>query len=549
MRTLVTALEDHELVTLRVIGEWWELDLTGADKGRSVKEVAATLEQVDLEAELTYLAPEEAAALRALATAGGRIPVATFSRSHGDVRQMGPGRLERDEPWLDPASPAESLWYRGFLYRAFDQDGEADALIEYYYLPRELLAKISQETREPEETSGGAQLQPASEPGAYDPAVTTIVDDLATCLAFARRAPVQAKALASLYPYLFSADPDRLQLLVTLAQEAGYVREENGGYRPARSAVDWLRLGREAELRALAEAWSASSWNELCHTPGLACEGSGWHNDPIAARTVLFDHLPRDENWYAVDDLVALIHTSDPDFQRPEGNYDTWYIRDVSQDRYVRGFENWDVVEGRLLRFLLSGPMYWLGLAEVGEGFFRLTKRALAWLANRPAEGKGDRVPVVIQPDASILVPQAADRYQRFQVARVALPLPLQAGEPYRYHLTPASLKRAGEEGIQPERILAFLQEASGRPVPASVRRAVERWAAQGVEAQLAPAVILRVRDAAILDTLQANPKTRRYIGERLGDLAALVRGDWRAFQHLTATLGLLIDAVADEDG
>ncbi|NLF67241.1 MAG: hypothetical protein GX579_21845, partial [Chloroflexi bacterium] len=65
---------------------------------------------------------------------------------------------------------------------------------------------------------------------------------------------------------------------------------------------------------------------------------------------------------------------------------------------------------------------------------------------------------------------------------------------------------------------------------------------------QLEPAVILRVRDAAILDTLQANPRTRPFLGERLGDLAALVRGDWEEFRRVTASLGLLLDA-ADDDG
>lgn len=547
MRTLATALTDHELVTLRVIGEWWDLDLTGADKTRSVKEVAAALERLDMEMELAYLAPEEADAVRALVAAGGRIPVGTFSRTFGAVREMGPGRLERDEPWLDPASPAESLWYRGFLYRAFDQDGDADALVEYFYLPHELLAKVPQVTTQPTSASSAPSLQPSDEPGAYDPATTTAIDDLATVLTFAQRAPLDATDFARLYPFLFSADQVRLDLLLTLGREAGYLREDNGGQRPTRTAVAWLRQGREEQLRALAETWSASSWNDLCHTPGLACEGSGWHNEPIAARTALFDHLSPDENWYRLDDLVALIREDDPDFQRLEGNYDTWYIRDLSQDRYLRGFENWDLVEGRLLRFLISGPMYWLGLTEAGEGLYRLTSRALDWLANRPPAGARMRVPLVIQPDATLLVPHNADRYQRFQVARVAVPLPLQRGEPYRYRLTPDSLQRAKESGIEPERILKFLHEASTRPIPASVRRAVERWAAQGLEGQLEPAVILRVRDAAILDTLQANPKTRPYIGERLGDLAALIRGDWQAFQQVTATLGLLLDAVVEE--
>lgn len=90
--------------------------------------------------ELLYLSPEEGAALRDLIQAGGQMPVATYSRAHGEVRLMGPGRLEREEPWFDPVSPAESLWYRGFLYRGFDET--AEGLIEFYYLPDEMLAQF-----------------------------------------------------------------------------------------------------------------------------------------------------------------------------------------------------------------------------------------------------------------------------------------------------------------------------------------------------------------------------------------------------------------------
>jgi hypothetical protein len=548
MRSLVSALSDHELVTLRVIGEWWDLDLTGADKNRAIKEVAGALDQLDLETELAYLAAEEAEAIQALAASGGRIAVGTFSRNYGEIRQMGPGRLEREEPWLDPNSTTEVLWYRGLIYRAFDQAAEADTLVEYYYLPHALLAKLPQRAAPERETGSPQHLQPAEAPGAYDPAPTTAVDDLTTCLAFAQQAPLSPESRAGLHPYLFSADSERLDLLLTLAEDAGFLRGDGEGQRPARAAVGWLGLGRDAQLRALAEAWSASSWNDLCHTPGLACEGSGWQNDPIVARTALFEHLPRDDSWYRLDELVAYIRTTDADFQRPEGNYDTWYIRDLSQDRYLRGFEDWELVEGRLLRFLLSGPMYWLGLAEVGEGLYRLTRRALDWLEDRAPAGPGVQVPIVVQPDATLLVPHNADRYQRFRVARIAVPLPLQPGAPYRYRLSPGSLNRAKDAGIRHERILEFLAEASQRPVPASVRRGIERWVQQGLEGKLEPAVILRVRDAAILDTLQANAKTRPYIGERLGELAALIRADWREFQQVAASLGLLLDTV-DEEG
>lgn len=91
MRSLEQALAEHELIVLRVIGEWWELDLTGAQKGECVQALAELLPQLDVVAEMEYMPPEEAAALQELVAQGGRMPVAAFRRQHGEVREMGRG--------------------------------------------------------------------------------------------------------------------------------------------------------------------------------------------------------------------------------------------------------------------------------------------------------------------------------------------------------------------------------------------------------------------------------------------------------------------------
>ena len=547
MRSLEQALQDHDLIVLRVIGEWWEMDLTGLDKAACAKTLAQALAQLDMPQELMYLSPEEAAALQELIQAGGQVPVATLSRSHGEVRLMGPGRLEREEPWFDPVSPVESLWYRGFLFRGFDETTEG--LIEFYYLPDELLAQFPQagsKTAEATAVSLTPTLHAVSAPKTVNTAVHDAVDDLTTLLAAAQITNLGPDTLAGIRPLLGDANPDRLSLLMTLADEMGLLRQTDNVLRPTRTAVAWLKQSREAQLRDMAEAWSGSIWNDLCHTPGLRCEGEGWSNDPILARTTLLDHLPRSQEWYRLTDLVAQIKDNDPDFQRPDGNYDTWYIRDLAGDAYVTSSTNWELVEGRLLRFLVQGPLAWLGLVETGfdgDDLFRLTARALGWLQGQTPPADEVRVPLVVQADASILVPHNADRYQRFQVARISEAEPTAVGQPYLYRLTPAALAVAQQQGIAADRILQFLADASGRPLPASVKRAVTRWAERGVEGRLETAVILRVREAGILETLRANPKTRPFLGESLGDLAVMVRlNDWENLREATAQLGLLLD-------
>ena len=581
MRPLKKALQEHELIVLRVMGEWYDLDLTGEDKAACVRELAEALAELDFAQEILYLGPEEAAAVQTLVQGNGRSPVATFERIHGEVRLMGPGALEREEPWFDPISAVESLWYRGYIYRGFDET--AEGMIEFYYLPDELFAKLPQPekpkviketavpakkpkaskaksaspaqpiqpepTARPEPAEGAVStLKPVPEPNRYTPANSSAVDDLTTLLALAQRTSLRREALDLLNQLLLNADADRRSLLVNLAREIGMLREVDGGIRPTRTAVSWLTKSREAQLRDLMDAWSSSGWNDLCHTPGLSCEGDQWRNDPILARTALLDALPQTPDWYRLGDLISQIKQADPDFQRPDGNYDTWYVRDKAQESYLTGIENWDLVEGRLLAFLVQGPLFWLGLAETAvlgpQTLFRLTDRALEWLVSTPPASEEVTTPIIVQPDATILAAHNASRHHRFQVARISEPQPVAPGKPYSYQITPASLKQARTEGIEPDRILTFLQEASERPLPIATKRGIERWQERGVEGRLETAVILRVREAGILETLRTNAKTRAFIDESLGELAATVRlENWTKLREAAAQLGLLLDS------
>ncbi len=559
MRSLYHSLLDHELIVLRVLGEWWEIDLTGADKRACVDALADCFSALDIQQEMIYLPQEEAEGMRTLMESNGRLPVSIFSRTYGDLRLMGPGRLEREEPWFDPISVTEALWYRGFLYRAFDETDEG--LVEFYYLPTELMDGMSnpvvhdaemQETPStysaiapsPDANSGdwsatGAHLE-VKPPDRYETAVTNSVDDVTAIISQAQVTGLHGEQRWG--ERLLDDNPARRALLLTLAKEGGLLKTDGrGGMKPTKTAVSWLRDGREGQLRLLMDSWSNSSWNELCHTPGLICEGDGWNNDPVLARTALLDALPRDEEWFELSALTAVIQQENPDFQRPDGKYDTWYIRDSESNVYLNGFEQWDAVEGRLLHYLVQKPMRWLGMVEGAGDVWRLTPRTLAWLADEPPAPDVVKVPLVVQKDGRLLIPYNADRYHRFQAARIGETLPVEAGKPFAYRLSPASLSRAKEEGITPPRIISFLKTASERPLPAGIKRGLERWAEQGVEGRLETAVVLRVRDAKILDTLRNNPKTRSFFGESLGEFAITVT-DWAGLLSAAAQLGLLLD-------
>ncbi|MEM8862168.1 MAG: helicase-associated domain-containing protein, partial [Chloroflexota bacterium] len=233
-----------------------------------------------------------------------------------------------------------------------------------------------------------------------------------------------------------------------------------------------------------------------------------------------------------------------PDFQRPNGNYDVWYIRDLATGDYVSGFENWELVEGRLLRYLVEKPLNWLGLADVAHGAYRLTERAIAWISEDALAETEAAESLSLAGNGLLIMPYSVDRYKRFQAGRFSELQPTTPGEPFAYRVTPGSLQHAKEVGIDSKRVLQFLQQASADgEIPAGLRRAIQRWSENDVEGMVEQTVILRVKEPKIIDTLRSRPETRPYLAESLSDTAVVVMpGKWSELCQATAQLGLLLE-------
>jgi Helicase conserved C-terminal domain len=224
--------------------------------------------------------------------------------------------------------------------------------------------------------------------------------------------------------------------------------------------------------------------------------------------------------------FIAHVKASNPDFARIDGRYDTWHIRDAQSGAFLNGFEHWDRVEGALIASLIRGPLTWLEDPRL------------------PRSGSDDAPPdqpFSVAGDATITIANTL-AFERFQLARVADWLETQAGA-FVYHLTPRSLKRAGDQGIKAARVLEFLEQKSGKPPPSTVLRAIERWAERGGEARIEPAVLLRTKDAATLDALLKIDALKRAGAERIAPNCAVIRPrDLRAIRAAIAASGLLVD-------
>ncbi len=545
MRSFLASLNEHPMALLRGIAELREVELSSNVRPEAAAQLAAALATPEATAAaLAACSPAAQVAWRSLRAASGRMKAAVFARSHGEIRPIGPGRLEREATWQHPETAAEELWYRGLVFRAFADLGEGP--LEYIYIPDDLPVPAGDAPSAPE-TPAAPLLRPAAAPPDSQYARNALAVDLCTLLAALREAPGQldkAGRLRSgeverLAAALLDADAARCEMLLALARERGWLAADRDRLvLVTQATAAWLRGVMWQQMSALFAAWRDSAdWDDLRRTPGLRAEGE-WRNDPrLARRSILVALRPlASAAWYTLADLVAHIKATNPDFQRPDGDYTRWYLKDTESGRYLSGFEAWDEVEGRLIRFVVTGPLRWLGAVAVGQdpeagAVFRLTPYGAAWLAGAaPAELPRPERPSVGE-DFVVTAPLRCPLLDRFRLLRFTDPLPLAAGErdsrqppaATQHRISRGSLARARASGLKPDAIAQFLARAAGGRVPARVTAALIRFDQAGGAVRVTRGAVVRVADASILAALRADPAIAPLLGELLSAQAVLV--------------------------
>ena len=533
MYNLHRFLIDYDMAMLRALAHKRGIVLRSNRQAEVADQLAADLrDPLSLRVALAQLSAEAAEALTALQAAGGRMRVPQFARRFGQVRPIGPGRLEREALWQEPANPTEELWYAGLIFRAFAQDQGGPG--EFFFVPDDLRPLLPQPPSGPPPFEVETVPAPPSldeEPG--------LVEDLFAYLVYIQTHDVRPYAdgrlgrrdLAALARRLAVQDERRLVFLRHLARRLGFVVRREGFLRLAAAPVKgWLTAPAARRTAILQEAWRDDpTWNDLCHVPGLICDQEPvWQNDPLLTRRALLDLLarcPADE-WWTASSFLSAVKRTNPDFQRPDGDYRSWYLRDAASGEYLSGFESWERVEGTLIFDLLAGPLRWLDVVRsVPQGQDRLcclTEAGARFLGLLPAPPEEPPAPpIAVQPDFRVVIPPPASLYTRFQLERFA---DLEATEPCTYRLTVAGLGRVLARGIDVEQILSFLRQASGDTLPANVVGQFRLWAGRFGQVEIEEVALLRVKSERVLKELSVLPETRTLIARFLSPTTALVR-------------------------
>ena len=183
MPDLFHSLQGRDLGYLRIVSGLWGIDLTAPDVHSALPVLVKSMLDEKLLHEVVEALPGEAqTALSALHAENGRMPWSLFSRRFGSVREMGPGRRDRERPYLSPISAAEMLWYRGLIARAFlKAPGEPQ---EFAYIPEEFLGGVPSST--PRQASPPGRPASPVEFAHPRPANDRILDHACTLLAALR---------------------------------------------------------------------------------------------------------------------------------------------------------------------------------------------------------------------------------------------------------------------------------------------------------------------------------------------------------------------------
>ncbi len=512
MPDLLHMLIDHDPEMIKIIARKWGFGLESPAQLNAAKELASLMLAPGESGRILSLLPASAGdCLSGIRGAGGKTLWQDFVRRSGPIREMGLARRDREAPHATPLGAAEILWYYGLIGRAFFDVG--DELQEYAFIPDEFMELI------PEQSDSVVNPKVTSIDFKYlhiiHEADDRILDHLTSYLAVVRSGNDPQELVDE---FKRPSIPECEHLLMS----CGLIDCEG---KPLPEAVkSFLAKPRGEALSLLFSKWlSSQSFNELRLMPGIILEGI-WKNDPFKSRHVIMERIRAldGSSWWSIDSFISHLKITQPDFQRPGGDYDSWMIRSRKNGNNLRGYEYWDQVDGALIRYILQGPLHWLGyldLGNTGKGSppeaFRLSRFAGSLTQERQLDGLPEELAhVTALRNGTLTCPRDVPRSVRYLLARFCERAGI-TDKGYLYRITSRSLKQAASQGLQIEQLMTLLTRHSGGALPTTLVTALQRVANNGLQVFLRQVVILRVSSPEVMLEIRNSP-IGRFLGESL---------------------------------
>ena len=348
-----------------------------------------------------------------------------------------------------------------------------------------------------------------------------------------------------------SGEAEEADLFCRLLVELGLV-ELTADHLVARKHA-WEQFSAQtvqARARSLAHAYqSLANWSEL---DSVLRQSTGlvlWHNAQYAcsyqhfrSRLVRMRHLllrslacTGETGWLPLDRVEAAIRRLWPQMNALlDAPVTAWgvAVRDSSGRFSPHSTPSWDQVEGRILRFMLQGPLHWLGWVQLsleGERLVAYRSTGLAnWVWDRPAPSEPvGSVPLTVEQRGSevmVLVrPHSVCASVHVLLGRIA---ELQEAAPDRfvYQLDPRRACAEFEVGHSAAELLAEWNRCLSATAPPAVTEALNDWWSRYGRVRLYEGfALLELQDDVLLAELQVSTALSQRIVARITPRLALV--------------------------
>lgn len=553
MKRLKEILVDYDMAQLRALAQ--KRGLTPpSSRGREALSAFADelLSPATIAITVADLSAEEKAALETLIAAGGFMPAPQFSRQYGAIRPMGASKMVREAVWENPQGVTEGLWYRGLIFKGFHHTVNGPE--EIFFIPTDLQPLLP--------------FAPVQKPSFYvslstipahvqSSAALPIREDLFNLLVYLQSNLVNLtpdqpfpadhrRAISALFCRADSFPADEFstaalehwfEFMLHLAHRLDFLSHQGRRLKLNTPVVkNWLQLPAWEQARRIQDAWrNDPTWNDLWHIPALRPQPTGWENSPMLGRSKILHYLGllAPAEWVNLAAFVQAVKQTEPDFQRPGGDYKSWYLYNA-QGNPLMGFEHWEAVEGALITHLISTILFSMGVVDLGgptadvpPAVFKITRLGQAFFSPQqkslaPAEGE-EALPLRFNPaDFSVKVPPAFSLYDRFQLARLA-ELVRREDDRVVYQLTRQSYERALAQSITLEQMLSFLNRATRAQLPLALVETLRGWDRRSHTVLLESLVVVRVNEPDILAELRRHPQIGPLLGQSIDAKTVIV--------------------------
>ena len=342
----------------------------------------------------------------------------------------------------------------------------------------------------------------------------------------------------------------RIHFLSALLQTQGII-DKDSSIIDTSKLKDFLTSERSTVFSNICFSWMEDGLiNELRLLPGIMFEGK-WKNDPKKTRKNLLEIIAKIpiKKWYRISDFIDWMYHRHPDFQRSGGEYETWFIKDIVNDKYLNSFENWHCVEGKLLHSFLTGPLFWMGILDLAvakEGAQPFAFRKSDWADNllekKPVEYSMDEISqFTLRKNGAILLPFNTQRELHYQIARFCVWVKIQPKH-YRYKISQTAIRRAKIQHISTGQIKMLFKKSAKKPIPRNILVALDRWDKKQSQINLEKHILIRVVSPDILDQIEKS-SAKRYIRGRLNETTAVTTpNDIRRLEEVLIEMGYFAD-------